>query len=268
MQEQGIGKEVKKRRRGICIEAGIESKVAQREGKAGEERRENRVGVRGRVEGIKRKGKRVIRVGTGSKRGVRVAGIKSKRKQEGYKRSKRSKGKGQERREEERNSKEEKGKKRKGKVVRVEPVWVSGRLTNNREYVKYVKRYREKQKGKVRETTKYEKRQERWYKKNRRGREDWLRTEAERPGVVVFRNPEEQEAGRKEASRCGVPTVGRITEDRKPEREQRRTYGRKWPKGDRGKVMRGERRWKRRHTEVKSEKGESKGVRKGSKEKK
>jgi ribosomal protein S2 len=57
----------------------------------------------------------------------------------------------------------------------------------------------------------------RWYESHRKGREGLvLKTAADgkrirsksRPGLVRFRHPNDHGVGRKEARRCGIPTVG------------------------------------------------------------
>jgi hypothetical protein len=146
---------------------------------------------------------------------------------------------------------------KKGKRVRVGRAWVSGRLTNHRKYVAYVKGYRAAEKvRRRREGRGYTQGQgraiapraqeertkaDRWYAKHRKRREGWLSAEEERPGRIVFRNPAENEVGRHEARRCGVPTVGRVTAARSPERQQKRTYVREWPVGEEGMLRIGQR---------------------------
>jgi hypothetical protein len=272
--------------------------------------------ARQRVERMKKQGKSVMRVGTG---GV-VGGIRSKMREEVAERARKKKAVEEAERARKKKREERTGSKRgrvtripgqkrsflgrggkegrigagrlelqrkqkeKGKVVRVDRSWVSGRLTNHRKYVDYVKWYRKERtyakqggiwpseageavlvsetkrasgvsaserkreasearlRGEKGEVEKKRTKEDRWYEKNRKGREEWLVTEAERPGVIVFRNAGEHEVGRHEAIRCGVPTVGRVSGKTKMERKQKRTYAREWPAGERGSVMRGQRR--------------------------
>ena len=212
--------------------------------------KDRRAGRR-RVEGIHKKGKSVRRVGTGRVGGGRMGGLRKRRRKrsEDTLQSKESKRERQRETPKKVGGKRSKSTKRgrevaRGKVVRVEREWVSGRLTNHKEYVKYVKRYAEKQKQKKALEGEGESKKtkgERWYEKHRKGRENWLEEEVDRPGVVVFRNTVDQEAGRKEARMCGVPTVGRVTDDRSPERKQIRTYGRPWQSGEKGVLIIGQR---------------------------
>lgn len=253
--------ETKSRRRGRRRRTGREEgerrqrkekgvgKGAQRERR--EYRRGQREAVRKRMVKRRGEGETVMRVGTGRRAGgMRKAWERGK-----------SKGrKGGER-------KEEKGKKGKGwnkgkvwvkgkgwkkeekeaEVVKVTEAWVSGRLTNNAGLSEYVKRKKERDvlRGEGKGTQ-----SERWYETHRKGREGWLvggkeggvGQQPKRPGVIVFRNPEEQGVARKEAVMCGIPTVGRVTPKRDKERGKRRTYGRPIENGKQGRLRRGNRR--------------------------
>jgi hypothetical protein len=252
--------ETKSRRRGRRRRTGREEgerrerkekgvgKGAQRERR--EYRRGQREAVRKRVEKRRGEGETVMRVGTG-----RRAGGMRKAWERGGEKGKEKKGVALE---------EEKGKKGKGskkgkewvkgkgwvekkeakeaEVVKVTEAWVSGRLTNNAGLSEYVKRKKEREvlRGEGKGTQ-----SERWYETHRKGREGWLvgvGKQPKRPGVIVFRNPEEQGVARKEAVMCGIPTVGRVTPKREKEREKRRTYGRAIENGKQGRLRRGNRR--------------------------
>ena len=222
--------ETKSRRRGRRRRTGREEgerrqrkgvgKGAQRERR--EYRRGQREAVRKRVVKRREKGETVMRVGTGR----RAGGMRKAWERGGS-------GKGE-------KKGENKGKK--GEVVKVTEAWVSGRLTNNGGLSEYVmrKKERDERRGEGKGT-----KAERWYERHRKGREGWLvgkEGKAKRPGVIVFRNPEEQGVARKEAVRCGIPTVGRVTPKRDKEREKRRTYGRPIENGKQGRLRRGNRR--------------------------
>ena len=173
----------------------------------GEYRREQRGSRRKRVVSRREKDQLVIMVGTG-----RIPGGRRKSR-----------------------ARKENGEELEG-VVMVTEVWVSGRLTNNKGRSDYVRRKRSS--GAVGGA-----KAERRYARKRKGMEKWLSEEQrKRPGRVVFRNPEDHEVARKEARRCGIPTVGRVTKKRKKDRVPRRTYGRPRDQGKEGKVVRGRRR--------------------------
>lgn len=107
------------------------------------------------------------------------------------------------------------------KRIRVTRTWVSGMLTNYTNFQNYVLRFR---------GTKEERRsasEKRWYESHRKGREGFVvsPTQGEEkgpskkkggtglPGVIVFRHPNDHGVGRKEAMRCGIPTVGIVDSD-------------------------------------------------------
>jgi hypothetical protein len=239
--------ETKSRRRGRRRRTGREEgerrqrkekgvgKGAQRERR--EYRRGQREAVRKRVVKRRGKGETVMRVGTGRRAGgMRKGWERGKRKEKkgGEKRRGREKGKGRSLRQGEGIGEAE--------VVKVTEAWVSGRLTNNGGLSEYVmrKKEREELRGEGKGT-----KAERWYERNRKGREGWLvggKKGVKRPGVIVFRNPEEHGVARKEAVMCGIPTVGRVTPKREKERGKRRTYGRPIENGKQGRLRRGNRR--------------------------
>lgn len=203
-------RETKERRIGRRRKAGMEE--GDRKGTQSS-RREYRRGqleaVRKRVVKRRGKGETVRRVGTGRRAGGRRKGM------------------------------DVESKKGKGKVVKVTEAWVSGRLTNNEGLSTYVKRKKEAEKRGGGEEVG---REDRWYEKNRKGRDGRLEANKKRPGLMVVRNPGEQGVARKEAVRCGIPTVGRVTEKREKDREKRRTYGRPMDKGKEGILRRVNRR--------------------------
>jgi len=98
------------------------------------------------------------------------------------------------------------------KRIRVTRTWVSGMLTNYRNFQNYVLRF----KG-----TKEERRsasEKRWYESHRKGREGFVGRDSETtkkalPGLIIFRHPNDHGVGRKEAMRCGIPTVGVVDSD-------------------------------------------------------
>lgn len=219
------------------IGAVTHGKGAQRERR--EYRRGQREAVRKRVVKRRGKGETVMRVGTGRRAGgMRKGWEREKRKgkkgegEVAWEGRVGARGKGKGRR------KGEKG----AEVVKVTEAWVSGRLTNNGGLSEYVmrKKEREELRGGGKGT-----KAERWYERHRKGREGWLvggKNGVKRPGVIVFRNPEEHGVARKEAVMCGIPTVGRVTPKREKERGKRRTYGRPIENGKQGRLRRGNRR--------------------------
>lgn len=273
------GKEIKRRRKGRCRREEGEGRRGGSKEVDGEEleyRSTNREGLRKRVVKRRRKGQRIIRVGTGGLAGGRRKSVKSGRgvKKGGEEEGKRREGRKGKKKGLDRTKRpilegsigEEKGKQGEEEVVVVTEAWVSGRLTNNRGRSEYVKRKKargmENRRERGREgkekggkgylegthSKKGETKEHRWYEKNRKGREPWLggKGKRRRPGVIVFRNPEEHEVGRREAQRCGIPTAGRCGPRRGKEKEARRTYGRPWKreKPEKGRLRRGRRREK------------------------
>jgi len=102
------------------------------------------------------------------------------------------------------------------KRIRVTRSWVSGMLTNYRNFQNYVLRL---QGTKEERKTPAEKR---WYESHRKGREglvmdNQLGGNQSRkkglPGLILFRHPNDHGVGRKEARRCGIPTVGVVDSD-------------------------------------------------------
>lgn len=101
------------------------------------------------------------------------------------------------------------------KRIRVTRTWVSGIRTNYTSFQNYVLRFKATHDDRKSHAEK------RWYELNRKGREgivgitDSNQTELkkERPGLIVFRNPNDHVVGRKEALRCGIPTVGIVDTD-------------------------------------------------------
>lgn len=222
--------------------------------RTGEEKREYRRGQRSsarkRVVELRKNGQTVIRVGTGSRAGGRRKSMQAEllEAQEEMDPTKAS------------NTK-------RGDVVRVMEGWVSGSLTNHeglsalavrkKEMVEQNAKWGAAVKRKSGESEEEKERGARFTgvkgtkgiatlrKGGIRGIEEWLvRKETKRPGVRVIRNPEEHSLARKEAVRCGIPTVGRVTKKRSNESAGRRTYGRKHMKGEEGRVRRGRRRQK------------------------
>ena len=108
------------------------------------------------------------------------------------------------------------------KRIRVTRTWVSGMLTNYKHFRNYVLRYRGKnEEGKSGSEI-------RWYESHRKGREGFLgsgektkegsdrqmkKTGIALPGLIVFRHPNDHGVARKEARRCGIPTVGVVDSD-------------------------------------------------------
>lgn len=97
------------------------------------------------------------------------------------------------------------------KRIRVTRSWISGMLTNYPNFQKDRRRLKETQDDRKTYSEK------RWYESHRKGREglvlkrssDGKRTRSKsRPGLVRFRHPNDHVVGRKEARRCGIPTVG------------------------------------------------------------
>jgi len=97
------------------------------------------------------------------------------------------------------------------KRMRVTRSWVSGMLTNYGEFQNFVMRL---QGTKEERKTRSEKR---WDESQRKGREGFVADpklkgkearKAGLPGLIIFRHPNDHGVGRKEASRCGIPTVG------------------------------------------------------------
>lgn len=150
-------------------------------------------------------------------------------------------------------------------VVIVAEGWISGRLTNNQRRREYVRRQKGKRERRPRK-------EEKWYRTHRQGREKWLvgsqkevGRQSGRPGVVVFRNAGEHEVGVREGLRSGIPTVGRrggsgseLTEkERKVEKE--RTYGRRLLGGEKGQVLMVCRRERRRGKVQSGNRGKQRG---------
>lgn len=112
------------------------------------------------------------------------------------------------------------------KRIRVTRTWVSGMLTNYRNFKNYVRRYKGKKE------TRRTPAEKRWYESHRKGREGWIGRKGEEtkrkgeerilPSLIIFRHPNDHGVGRKEARRCGIPTVGRVDTDCKY--RERRTY--------------------------------------------
>lgn len=100
----------------------------------------------------------------------------------------------------------------KSRRILVTRTWISGRLTNYSNLQNTVQRY----KGTSEERrTRSEKK---WYKKHRKGREGYAGGKdgnAKLPGLIRFRHPNDHGVGRKEASRCGVPTVAVVNGESK-----------------------------------------------------
>ena len=100
------------------------------------------------------------------------------------------------------------------KRIRVTRTWMSGMLTNYTNFQNDVLRF----KG-----TKEERKsasEKRWYESHRKGREGFVGLETGKgkktgglPGLIVFRHPNDHGVGRKEARRCGIPTVGVVDTD-------------------------------------------------------
>jgi len=109
------------------------------------------------------------------------------------------------------------------KRIRVTRTWVSGMLTNYTNFQNYVLRFR---------GTKEERKsasEKRWYESHRKGREGFVvnaqsltgeekakgkkKSGSTLPGLIVFRHPNDHGVGRKEARRCGIPTVGVVDSD-------------------------------------------------------
>ena len=102
------------------------------------------------------------------------------------------------------------------KRIRVTRTWVSGIRTNYTNFQNYVLRFKATNEERKSHAEK------RWYELNRKGREgmvgisdsnEKVEQKKERPGLIVFRNPNDHVVGRKEALRCGIPTVGRVDTD-------------------------------------------------------
>jgi len=97
------------------------------------------------------------------------------------------------------------------KRLRVTRTWVSGIRTNYTNFQNYVLRFKATHDDRKSHAEK------RWYELNRKGREgrvgDHKELKKERPGLIVFRNPNDHVVGRKEALRCGIPTVGIVDTD-------------------------------------------------------
>jgi small subunit ribosomal protein S2 len=112
------------------------------------------------------------------------------------------------------------------KRIRVSRTWVSGMLTNYRNFQDYIVRFKSTQMNTEGRKSHSE---QRWYESHRKTREgfvgldDTMETQGKegkktplrtrRPGVIFFRHPNEHGVGRKEAARCGVPTVGIVDSD-------------------------------------------------------
>lgn len=232
-KEQGVGKGAQRERREY--RRGQREAVRKRRGKRrGEGETVMRVGTGRRAGGMRKaweRGKGKGRKGVGAREEKGRLGEKKGKGRLGEKKGKVwVKGKGWRKEEKE------------AEVVKVTEAWVSGRLTNNAGLSEYVKRKKEREvlRGEGKGTQ-----SERWYETHRKGREGWLvgvGKEPKRPGVIVFRNPEEQGVARKEAVMCGIPTVGRVTPKREKERGKRRTYGRPIENGKQGRLRRGNRR--------------------------
>lgn len=102
------------------------------------------------------------------------------------------------------------------KRVRVSRTWVSGMRTNYTNFKNYVTRFKATHDDRKTHAEK------RWYELNRKGREGIVGLKMEngeetdgkgRPALIVFRNPNDHVVGRKEALRCGIPTVGLVDGD-------------------------------------------------------
>lgn len=213
------------RRRGRRWESGMYEELEESIGH--KEQMLNRIASLQRVKKVQERGEKVRRVGTGVVAGGRRKSVDDKAQG-----------------------------KREGVVVVTED-WVNGRLTNHsvfRAYVKRVEKGTGVEGGGVRKTKAKE---QRWYEEHRKGREGWLGSsgvQGGRPGVRVYLNtpetPSEMVAGRvarREALRCGVPTVGRVGvpeksgitemgEAREQLEENRRTYARRWARSERGRL--------------------------------
>lgn len=157
---------------------GVETREKER--KRQEVRYSKRYRGRGRRKSMKEKGELVMVVGTGE----RLGNIRKKSNRKG--------------------------------VVVVTDGWVSGRLTNHKEYVKYAKKHKIGVEVSVKSL--------RWYETKRGGIEWWLRGQNGMPGLVVFRNGEKHKVGMKEAMICGIPTVGMVSGS-ESEVEHMITYG-------------------------------------------
>jgi small subunit ribosomal protein S2 len=98
------------------------------------------------------------------------------------------------------------------KRIRVSRTWRSGMLTNYTKFQKDVIRLKEKQEERKSVSEK------RWYDTHRKGREGLVGREkgskgGSRPGLILFRHPNDHGVGRKEARRCGIPTAGIVDTD-------------------------------------------------------
>lgn len=104
------------------------------------------------------------------------------------------------------------------KRIRVSRTWVSGIRTNYTNFKNYVIRFKATHDDRKTHAEK------RWYELNRKNREGIVgikstlgkredRDTKGRPGLIVFRNPNDHIVGRKEALRCGIPTVGLVDGD-------------------------------------------------------
>lgn len=104
------------------------------------------------------------------------------------------------------------------KRIRVSRTWISGIRTNYTNFKNYVIRFKATHDDRKTHAEK------RWYELNRKGRESIVgikgtigkREDTDtkgRPALIVFRNPNDHIVGRKEALRCGIPTVGIVDGD-------------------------------------------------------
>jgi len=87
--------------------------------------------------------------------------------------------------------------------------WVSGLLTNYAKYARNQSRMGEREKKNL------------VGKQEANAKRNW-KSMKERPGLIVFRHPNDHGVGRKEARRCGIPTTGIADSDCKY--VDRRTY--------------------------------------------
>lgn len=110
------------------------------------------------------------------------------------------------------------------KRIRVTRTWISGMLTNYSHFQNYVLRFKGTNEDRKSASEK------RWYESHRKGREGFVgldngmerqesgswasrKKKGGLPGLIVFRHPNDHGVGRKEAMRCGIPTVGVMDSD-------------------------------------------------------